>query len=147
MHSTRVVELSEYQREEVIDRLLRESKTIAVVGASTKMTRPSYEVARYLKEQGYTILPVHPKYGEVLGERCYASLRDVPEIINVVDIFRRPEEVEAHVREAIEVGAGAVWFQEGVVNLQAAELAVSHGLEVVMDRCMLKEHARLMRDN
>ncbi len=140
------MDISEYQGKEVIERLLLSSETIAVVGLSPNEYRPSYGVARYLKEQGYRIIPVNPNYEEVLGERCYGSLRDVPVSIDLVDVFRRPEAVEPIVLEAIEVGAKGVWFQEGVVNYAAAELAASHGMDVVMDRCTLKEHSRLMFD-
>ena len=144
MHSIRVMNLVKYQRDEVIERLLRESKTIAVVGISTNWMRPSHVVSKYLEKQGYTIVPVNPKYDEIWGERCYGSLVEVPIKVDVVDLFRRPENVEPHVGEAIEAGAGAVWFQEGVINLEAAELAATHGLDVVMDRCMSVEHRRLM---
>ena len=135
--------LDEYQRKEVIERVLGESETIAVVGLSTNKLRPSHGVALHLKAEGYRIIPVNPNYEEVLGEKCYSSLHEVPVSIDLVDIFRRSDAVEPIVQDAIDVGAGAVWMQEGVVNFGAAELAASHGLDVVMDRCTSKEHARL----
>jgi predicted CoA-binding protein len=126
-----------------IEKILRESRTIAVVGLSADPLRPSYGVARYLKQQGYRVIPVNPNEREVLGERAYARLADVPEPIDVVDIFRRSEEAGAHVDEAIQLGVKAVWLQEGVIDRAAAARAVSAGLMVVMDRCILKEHMRV----
>lgn len=126
-----------------IAELLRTSKTIAVVGLSGNPMRPSYGVAEYMRQAGYRILPVNPAETEVLGERCYASLRDVPEKIDIVDIFRRSEFVPEIVEEAIAIGARAVWMQEGVIHDDAAEKARQSGLFVVMDRCILKDHARL----
>ena len=123
--------------------ILNTSQAIAVVGLSEKPERPSYNVASYLKEHGYKIIPVNPKALEILGEVCYPDLSSVPEPIDVVDIFRRPEDVPAIVEEAIKVGAKAVWMQEGVINEEAAERASKAGLQVVMDRCMKKEHLKL----
>ncbi|HET9493564.1 MAG TPA: CoA-binding protein [Chloroflexia bacterium] len=118
-----------------------EMKRIAVVGLSSDPSRPSNEVARYLQRQGYTIIPVNPTETEVLGEKAYAALSDIPEPPEVVDIFRRPEHVGPIVEEAIKVGAKAVWMQIGVVNEEAARKAREAGLLVVMDRCMKIEHA------
>lgn len=126
-----------------IEQILKEFRTIAVVGLSPKADRPSYRVAAYLQAQGYRILPVNPKADEVLGEKSYPSLSAVPVPIDVVDIFRRPEEVPPVVEEAIRVRAKAVWMQEGIVHETAAARARAAGLLVVMDRCMLKEHERL----
>lgn len=126
-----------------IAELLRTSKTIAVVGLSSNRFRPSYGVAEYMQEAGYRIIPVNPAESEVLGEKCYASLSDVPEKVDIVDVFRRPEFVPGIVDEAIAAGAKAVWMQEGVVHEEAAEKARKAGLFVVMDRCILKDHARL----
>ncbi len=125
--------------------LLERHKVIAVVGLSTNESKPSYRVAAYLRSAGYRIVPIHPKATEILGMRVFASLRDVPpEIgIEIVDLFRRPEALPAHVEEAIDVGAKAVWFQEGIVNNEAAARAAEAGLTVVQNRCMLKEHKRL----
>jgi|ERR1017187_904009 predicted CoA-binding protein len=123
--------------------LLRRSRTIAVVGLSSKKYRPSYGVAEYMQEQGYRIIPVNPNESEVLGEKTYRSVEDVPEHIDIVDIFRRSEFVGPIVESAIRVGANAVWMQEGVVDEEAAQKARGAGLAVVMDRCILKEHMRL----
>ena len=123
--------------------LLRKSRTIAVVGLSSKKFRPSYGVAEYMQEQGYRIIPVNPNESEVLGEKTYRSIEDVPEHIDIVDIFRRSEFVGPIVESAIRVGANAVWMQEGVVHEEAAQKARGAGLAVVMDRCILKEHMRL----
>jgi predicted CoA-binding protein len=123
--------------------LLRRSRTIAVVGLSSKKFRPSYGVAEYMKEHGYRIIPVNPNESEVLGEKSYARVEDVPEHIDIVDIFRRPEFVAPIVESAIRLGAGAIWMQEGVVHEDAAKMAREAGLAVVMDRCILKEHMRL----
>jgi uncharacterized protein len=126
-----------------IPEILKSSHTIAVVGLSSNPMRPSNGVAAYLQRAGYRVIPVNPNESEVLGEKCYARLEDVPEKIDVVDIFRRPECVPEIVESAIRVGAKTVWMQEGVVNQQAAERARAAGLEVVMDRCTLKEHRKL----
>jgi predicted CoA-binding protein len=123
--------------------LLRRSRTIAVVGLSSKKFRPSYGVAEYMQSQGYRIIPVNPNEAEVLGEKTYRSLEDVPEHIDIVDIFRRSEFVGPIVDSAIRIGANAVWMQEGVVHEDAAKKARDAGLAVVMDRCILKEHMRL----
>lgn len=125
--------------------VLRGYRTVAVVGISSRPDRPSHEVAAYLKGQGYRIIPVNPREGEVLGERAYPDLRSVPEPVEVVDIFRRPEDVPPVVEEAIAIGAKAVWMQEGIVHQEAARRAREAGLAVVMDRCMKKEHQRLLR--
>jgi predicted CoA-binding protein len=123
--------------------LLRRSRTIAVVGLSSKKFRASHGVAEYMQAQGYRIIPVNPNESEVLGEKTYRSIEDVPEHIDIVDIFRRSEFVGPIVESAIRVGANAVWMQEGVVHQEAAQKARYAGLAVVMDRCILKEHMRL----
>jgi predicted CoA-binding protein len=128
-----------------ISEILHSARTIAVVGLSSKRFRPSYGVAEYLKKSGYRIIPVNPEETEILGEKCYPTLESVPEPIDIVDIFRRPEFVPAIVESAIAIGAKAVWMQEGVVNEQAAERAEQAGLAVVLDRCILKDHRRLAR--
>jgi predicted CoA-binding protein len=125
------------------DKILNSSRTIAVVGLSPEPDRPSHRVARYLKEQGYRIVPVTPKAKEILGEPCYSNLSSIPGTVDAVDIFRRSEEVTAVVEEAIRIGAKAIWMQEGVIDEAAAVRAREAGLLVVMDRCMLKEHRRL----
>ncbi len=126
-----------------VEFILKNSKTIAVVGLSPKETRPSNQVARYLQDVGYRIIPVNPGQTEILGETCYAGLLDIPEPVDVVDIFRRPEEVLPVVEQAIQIRAKAVWMQEGIINEEAAELARSRGLKVIMDRCMKIDHASL----
>jgi predicted CoA-binding protein len=128
---------------EEVRRLLRESKVIAVVGLSDKADRPSNGVAAYMQRAGYRIIPVNPALKEALGEKAYASLRDVPEKIDIVDVFRKPDAVPEIVDEAIAVGAKAVWMQEGVVHNAAADKARAAGLTVVMDRCLLKEHRKM----
>jgi len=128
-----------------IAEILKSSHTIAVVGLSSNPMRPSNGVAAYLKRAGYRIIPVNPKESEVLGEKCYARLEDVPEKIDIVDIFRRSEYVPEIVESAIRIGAKTVWMQEGVIHEEAAERARNAGLKVVMDRCTLKEHRKMER--
>ncbi|NLF55952.1 MAG: CoA-binding protein [Thauera phenolivorans] len=125
-------------------RLLQETKTIAVVGLSPKPDRPSHEVAAYLQRAGYRIVPVNPACEEVLGERCYPSLREIPVPIDLVDVFRRPEDVMSVVEDAIAVGARALWLQLGVIAPQAAARAEDAGLKVVMDRCTKIDHRALL---
>ncbi len=125
---------------EAIKKILVETKTIAVVGLSSDPSRPSYGVSSYMQSMGYRVIPVNPSESQVLGEKVYASLAAVPESIDLVNIFRRSEEAGRHVDEAISVGARAVWLQEGVIDHNAAMKAVGAGLDVVMDRCILKEH-------
>jgi len=124
--------------------ILESSRTIAVVGLSDKPDRDSYRVAEYLQGHGYRIIPVNPTVAAVLGERSYASVADIPEPVDVVDIFRKPEAVGPVIEEAIAAGAKVVWMQLGIVNEPAAEAARVAGLQVVMDRCMKVEHRRLM---
>jgi predicted CoA-binding protein len=124
--------------------LLRSAHTIAVVGLSNKRYRPSYGVTEYMQNAGYRIIPVNPFEKEILGEKAYPELASVPERIDIVDIFRRSEFVPEIVETAIRVGARAVWMQEGVVHEEAAAKARAAGLEVVMDRCILKEHRRML---
>jgi len=128
-----------------IDEILKSSKTIAIVGLSSNKFRPSYGVAKYLQAAGYRIIPVNPQETDVLGQKSYARLEDVPEKIDAVDIFRRPEYVPDIVDSAIRLGVRAVWMQEGVINPEAAEKARQAGLLVVMDHCMLKEHGKRSR--
>jgi predicted CoA-binding protein len=133
-------------KDEEIKDTLCHFKTIAVVGISPKENRPSYVVASYLKSKGYRIIPVRPDGDEILGEKVYHSLSEIPNEIrvDVVDIFRRSEDVPPVVEEAIQRGAKAVWMQEGVIHKEAAQKAEKAGLKVVMDRCMKKEHQRLL---
>jgi predicted CoA-binding protein len=130
----------DYQNPEIIEKIIKDFKTIAVVGLSDKPDRPSYGVAAYLQSKGYRIIPVNPHITEVLGEKSYPDLKSIPDDIDVVDIFRRSEDVPPIVDEAIEIGAKAVWMQEGVIDENAALKASENGLQVVMNRCMLKEH-------
>jgi predicted CoA-binding protein len=122
--------------------LLKKAKTIAVVGLSSSPLRPSYGVAAYMQAQGYRIIPVNPEIKGALGEKGYARLGEVPEKIDVVDVFRRSEFVPDIVDEAIRLKLPAIWLQEGVIHEQAAEKARKAGLFVVMDRCILKEHRK-----
>ena len=125
-----------------IGALLKQAKTIAVVGLSDSPLRPSYGVSAYMQQYGYRIIPVNPNIHGALGEKAVASLSDINEKIDVVDIFRRSEFVEDIVDEAIKLGVSAIWMQEGVIHEQAAKKARSAGIFVVMDRCILKEHKR-----
>jgi len=124
-------------------RILKASKTIAVVGLSANWWRPSFFAAKYLQERGYRVVPVNPQYPEILGEKSYRSLREIPFKIDVVDCFRKSEEIPALADDAIAIGAKVLWMQLGVINQAAAEKAEAAGLEVVMDRCMKIEHGRL----
>ena len=127
---------------DVIGRILDGTRTIAVVGLSPSPHRPSYGVAAYLKAQGFRIIPVNPNCDEVLDEKCYADLTQIPDSIDLVDIFRRSEFVPPVVEQAIEVGAKYVWMQDGVVHHNAAAAASSAGLLVVMDDCIYRQHRR-----
>jgi uncharacterized protein len=128
---------------ETLRRILATHRTIAVVGLSADWYRPSFFAAKYMQEHGYRIIPVNPRYAEILGERCYASLADIPEKVGIVDVFRRTEDVLPIARQAVQIGAKVLWQQLGVTNLEADELVRAHGLESVMDRCVKIEHARL----
>ena len=128
---------------EGLRRILKQNRTVAVVGLSAQWFRPSFFAAKYLQGHGYRVIPVNPAYQEILGEKCYPSLRDVPEPIDVVDIFRKPADVPPIVEDAIGIGAKVVWMQIGVIHEAAATRARDANLEVVMDRCMKIEHARL----
>lgn len=128
---------------ETIKQILDECRTIAVVGLSSNPSRASNGVAGYMKEQGYTVVPVNPNEQEVLGLKSYPTLADVPGEIDLVDIFRRSEDAGQIVDEAIKLGAKAVWLQEGVIDDEAAKRAKDAGLLVVMNRCWLKEHIRM----
>jgi predicted CoA-binding protein len=123
-----------------INEILQQSKVIAVVGLSPREERDSHRVAAYLQKQGYRIIPVNPITDEILGERCYASVVDIPDEVDIVDIFRRSEDVPQIVDETIRKGVGVIWMQMGIVNEHAAKKAKERGIEVIMDRCMLVEH-------
>jgi predicted CoA-binding protein len=128
-----------------ITHILVSSRTIAIVGLSSKRFRPSFGVAEYLQSAGYHIIPVNPSESEVLGEPAYPRLEDIPEKVDIVDIFRRSEFLPDIVESAIRIGARAVWMQEGVIHSEAAERARRAGLTVVMDQCILKEHVKRFR--
>jgi predicted CoA-binding protein len=123
--------------------ILKESRTIAVVGLSADWFRPSYFAAKYMQEHGYRIIPVNPKYTEILGERCYPDLASVPVKVDIVDVFRKSADCVPIAREAVAIGAKTLWLQIGVVNEEARLLAGDAGLAVVMDRCVKIEYARL----
>jgi hypothetical protein len=125
-------------------RILARSRTLAVVGLSAQWYRPSYFAAKYMQDHGYRIIPVNPRYTEVLGERCYPDLRSIPEAVDIVDCFRKPGEMIALARDAVAIGARVLWMQLGIRNDEAARIAMDAGLDVVMDRCVKIEHARLM---
>jgi len=127
---------------DVAEKILASAKTIAVVGLSPDPRRPSHGVARYLQRAGYRIIPVNPNVDEVLGERAYPSLRQIPQPVDVVDVFRRSEFVAPIVDDAIAIKARAVWLQDGVVDEDAATRARASGLDVVMDDCMMRRHAQ-----
>ena len=131
-----------YQNTKIIQRLLREAKTIAVVGLSTEKTKASNMVASYLQDEGYRIVPVHPKATEILGEKAFASLSEIPFPVDIVDVFRPPNELSGIVEEAAKIGAKAVWMQLRIINLEAADRALEAGLEVVVDKCIKMEHGR-----
>lgn len=130
---------------DAITEILRRSKVIAVVGLSSRVSRPSHGVSEYMQSVGYRIIPVNPNEKEVLGEKAYARLEDVPVRVDIVDIFRRSEYVPEIVESAIRIGAKMVWMQEGVIHDEAAERARQAGLVVVMDACILKEHMKRLR--
>ena len=131
-----------YQDAETIQRVLHTAKTIAVVGLSDNELRASYFVGYYLKRHGYRVIPVNPRVSEILGERSYPSLLDVPDPVDIVNVFRAPNALPGIAREAVEIHAGALWCQFGVVNEEGARIAEDGGLAVVMDRCIKIEHAR-----
>ncbi len=124
-------------------RILRNCRTIAVVGLSSEWYRPSYFAAKYMQQHGYRVVPVNPRYTEVLGERCYPSLTDIPGKVDLVDVFRRTDDVLPIARQAIQIGARCLWQQIGVMNPEADVLARAAGLDSVLNRCVKIEHARL----
>lgn len=132
-------------KKDQIGQLLETSRTIAVVGLSSQKMRPSYGVSEYMQGAGYKIIPVNPNEKEVLGDRAVRRLEDIREKVDIVDVFRRPEFVPEVVESAIKIGAKCVWMQEGVVNEEAAKRAREAGIFVVMDLCILKEHAKRFR--
>jgi uncharacterized protein len=133
---------AEYQDERVIQSIIYRARTIAIVGLSPSPLRPSYFVGYYLARHGYRIVPVNPKEDEILGETCYPSLRAIPFPVDVVDVFRAPPAVPEIAKEAVEIGAKALWLQFDVISPEGAAIASRGGLQVVMDRCLKVEHAR-----
>jgi uncharacterized protein len=134
--------VDKYQDPLVIQRVLNTARTIAVVGLSGNALRPSNFVGYYLKRHGYTVIPVNPRETSILGETCYPSLRDVPVHVDIVDVFRAPSALPGIASDAVAIGAGALWCQFGVVNLEGAQIAADGGLDVIVDRCIKVEHAR-----
>ncbi|HEY5632497.1 MAG TPA: CoA-binding protein [Burkholderiaceae bacterium] len=128
---------------ETLRRILATNRVIAVVGLSADWYRPSFFAAKYMQEHGYRVIPVNPKYREILGERCYPSLADIAEPVDIVDVFRRSADALPIARDAVAIGAKVLWQQLGVVNEQADRHARAHGLDSVMNRCVKIEHARL----
>ncbi len=124
-------------------RILKDNHTIAVVGLSADWFRPSYFAAKYMQEHGFRIIPVNPKYDEILGEKCYPDLKSIPDKVDIVDVFRKPQDCVPIAREAVEIGAKVLWLQIGVINEEAVQVAEAAGLDVVMDRCVKIEYARL----
>ena len=124
-------------------KILKQSHTLAVVGLSAEWHRPSYFAAKYMQEHGYTIIPVNPAATEILGQKCYPDLASIPIKVDLVDVFRKPEDAMPIADEAIRIGAKCLWLQLGVINREAADKASAAGLDVVMDRCVKIEYARL----
>ena len=128
---------------ESLRRILKDNRVIAMVGLSANWYRPSFFAAKYMQEHGYRVIPVNPQYAEVLGEKCYKSLREIPERVDIVDCFRKAEEIVPLAEDAIAIGARVLWQQIGVINREAAAKAEAAGLDAVMNRCVKIEHARL----
>lgn len=132
------------ENDDKLKSILETAKTIAVVGASDNPMRDSYTITKFLLDRGYEVFPVNPKYGNILGVQCYPDLKSIPKKIDIVDIFRRPDQVVPIVEEAIEIDATTIWMQLGVINEEAAALAENRGRNVVMDHCIAVEHRRLI---
>jgi predicted CoA-binding protein len=137
-----MTDLARYQDPQAIQRVLHTARTIAIVGLSPNELRASYFVGYYLKRHGYRVIPVNPRESEILGEKCYASLLDIPGPVDVVDVFRAPAALPGIAREAVAIHAGALWCQYGVINAEGAQIAEDGGVPVIMDRCLKVEHAR-----
>ncbi len=131
-----------YQNPEIIQRVLRQARTVAIVGLSSNVLRASHFVGFYAARHGYRVIPVNPREQQVLGERSYASLTDIPVPVDIVDVFRAPAAVPGIAREAVAIGARALWLQFGVISPEGVQIAADAGLDVVMDRCLKIEHAR-----
>jgi uncharacterized protein len=139
-----MTDLARYQDPLTIQRVLHNSKTIAIVGLSDNELRASHFVGYYLKRHGYQVIPVNPRKTEILGQKCYPSLLDVPEPVDIVDVFRAPDALPGIARDAVEIHAGTLWCQFGVINADGARIAEEGGLTVIMDRCLKVEHARYL---
>ena len=137
-----MTELAQYQDVSAIQRVLHSARTIAIVGLSNNPLRPSYFVGYYMKRHGYTVIPVNPRETEILGEKSYASLGDIPVPVDVVDVFRAPDALPGIAQEAVAIGAKALWCQFGVINDEGNRIAEDGGLDLVVDRCLKIEHAR-----
>jgi uncharacterized protein len=137
-----MTDLSRYQDPLAIQRVLHTAKTIAIVGLSSNELRASNFVGYYLKRHGYRVIPVNPRETEILGEKCYPSLLDIPDRVDVVDVFRTPDALPGIARDAVAIGAGCLWCQFGVINLEGAKIAEDGRVTVIMDRCLKVEHAR-----
>ena len=137
-----MTDLAPYQDVAAIQRVLHNAGTIAIVGLSSNQLRASYFVGYYLKRHGYRVIPVNPRETEILGEKCYASLLDIPEPVDVVDVFRAPDALPQIARDAVAIRAGVLWCQFGVINAEGAKIASGGGVTVIMDRCIKVEHAR-----
>lgn len=140
--SLSVEEQERYQHPDTIRRLLRVANTIAMVGLSSNPQKASQFVATYLQSKGYRLIPVHPKADAILGEPAYPDLESIPDPVDVVDVFRPPHECPTYAKQAVAIGADALWLQLGITSHEAAEIAENNGLDVVMDRCMKMEHGR-----
>ncbi len=137
-----MIELARYQDPSTIQRVLHSAKTIAIVGLSRNELRASYFVGYYLKRHGYRVIPVNPRETEILGEKCYAQLADIPETVDIVNVFRAPDALPQIARDTVAIGAGTLWCQFGVINEEGARIAEDGGVTVIMDRCLKVEHAR-----
>jgi predicted CoA-binding protein len=136
------LDLARYQDPLTIQRALHTAATIAIVGLSNNELRASYFVGYYLKRHGYRVIPVNPRETRILGEQCYPSLRDVPDPVDIVNVFRAPDALPDIARDAVAIGAGTLWCQFGVINAEGAQIAQDGGVTVIMDRCIKVEHAR-----
>jgi uncharacterized protein len=139
-----MIDLARYQGPLTIQRVLHNAKTIAIVGLSDNELRASNFVGYYLKRHGYQVIPVNPRKTEILGQKCYPSLLDIPEPVDIVDVFRAPDALPGIARDAVEIHAGTLWCQFGVINADGARIAEEGGLTVIMDRCLKVEHARYL---
>jgi predicted CoA-binding protein len=139
-----MIDLARYQDPLTVQRVLHSAKTIAIVGLSNNELRASYFVGYYLKRHGYRVIPVNPREPEIIGETSYASLRDVPVPVDIVNVFRAPDALPGIAHDAVAIHAGALWCQFGVINEEGALIAEDGGLAVIMDRCLKVEHARYL---